>query len=136
MLCTTEACIGRSWSLVLLDKLIAHMHQMADTSGASHDACMQECATERELCWHLCMTMGLAKQYERLAQALGQTCINEKSHPLECRAQAEVWVTESIRLLYILSHKGCDLAPYNPPNVPSNCIKANCSCGCACTLPT
>ena len=51
---------------------------------------VQEFATERELCWHLCMTMGLAKQHERLAQALAQTGINEKQHPSEYRAQAQV----------------------------------------------
>ena len=51
---------------------------------------VQEFGTERELCWHLCMAMGLAKQHERLAQALAQTGINEKQHPSEYRAQAQV----------------------------------------------
>ena len=36
------------------------------------------------------MTMGLAKQHERLALALAQTGINEKQHPSEYRAQAQV----------------------------------------------
>lgn len=36
------------------------------------------------------MAMGLAKQHERLAQALAQTGINEKQHPSEYRAQAQV----------------------------------------------
>ncbi|KAA6422731.1 MAG: hypothetical protein FRX49_07266 [Trebouxia sp. A1-2] len=48
-----------------------------------------EFATERELCWHLCMTLGLAKQHERLAKALAETGINEKQQPLEYRAQAQ-----------------------------------------------
>jgi len=52
----------------------------------------QEFATERELCWHLCMTLGLAKQHERLAKALAETGINEKQQPLEYRAQAQVFV--------------------------------------------
>ncbi|DBB12255.1 hypothetical protein WJX82_010413 [Trebouxia sp. C0006] len=49
----------------------------------------KEFATERELCWHLCMTLGLAKQNERLAKALAETGINEKQQPLEYRAQAQ-----------------------------------------------
>lgn len=50
----------------------------------------QEFATERELCWHLCITLGLAKQHERLAHALSQTGINEKNQPSEYRAKAQV----------------------------------------------
>ena len=50
---------------------------------------VQEFASERELCWHLCVTLGLAKQYERLAQALAQTGINEQDQPSEYRAQAQ-----------------------------------------------
>ncbi|KAL3145534.1 hypothetical protein ABBQ32_003359 [Trebouxia sp. C0010 RCD-2024] len=49
----------------------------------------EEFATERELCWHLCITLGLAKQHERLAHALSQTGINEKNQPSEYRAKAQ-----------------------------------------------
>lgn len=38
------------------------------------------------------MTLGLAKQHERLAKALAETGINEKQQPLEYRAQAQVLV--------------------------------------------
>lgn len=51
---------------------------------------LQEFASERELCWHLCITLGLARQHERLAEALAQTGISEKSQPSEYRAQAQV----------------------------------------------
>ena len=54
-------------------------------------ALQQEFATERELCWHLCMTLGLAKQHGRLAKALAETGIDEKQQPLEYRAQAQVF---------------------------------------------
>ena len=50
----------------------------------------QEFATERELCWHLCIAMGLTRQHERLAQALAQTGIDEKNQPSEYRGQAQV----------------------------------------------
>ncbi len=61
---------------------------------------LQDFATERELCWHLCMTLGLAKQHERLAKALAETGINEKQQPLEYRAQAQV-----IFVSYKLTHQ-------------------------------
>lgn len=51
---------------------------------------LQEFATERELCWHLCITLGLAKQHARLAQALSQAGIDEKNQPSEYRAKAQV----------------------------------------------
>ena len=38
------------------------------------------------------MTLGLAKQHERLAKALAETGINEKQQPLEYRAQAHVFI--------------------------------------------
>lgn len=57
----------------------------------------QEFASERELCWHLCITMGLAGQHERLAQALGQTGIDPAKQPKEWRAQAQV----SIMILHV-----------------------------------
>ncbi len=46
------------------------------------------------------MTLGLAKQHERLAKALAETGINEKQQPLEYRAQAQVFV-----VLYKLTHQ-------------------------------
>ncbi len=46
------------------------------------------------------MTLGLAKQHERLAKALAETGINEKQQPLEYRAQAQVFV-----ILYKLTHQ-------------------------------
>lgn len=48
------------------------------------------------------MTLGLAKQNERLAKALAETGINEKQQPLEYRAQAQVLI-----ILRKLTHQLC-----------------------------
>ncbi len=48
------------------------------------------------------MTLGLAKQHERLAKALAETGVNEKQQALEYRAQAQVSV-----ILHKLIHQLC-----------------------------
>lgn len=84
----------KSMHVVAVDPVI----DLTINSYCSHCFCcpqqgydtLQEFASERELCWHLCITLGLARQHERLAEALAQTGINEKSQPSEYRAQAQV----------------------------------------------
>lgn len=71
-----------------------HLH-LHSTCCLTLFAYFQEFASERELCWHLCMALGLADQHKRLAEALAQANINETQHPTECRAQTQVWCASS-----------------------------------------
>lgn len=88
----------KSIMLLLVMVLSLILQSTFTAKGCNHRVCcphqgygtLQEFASEHELCWHLCITLGLARQHERLAEALAQTGINEKSQPSEYRAQAQV----------------------------------------------
>ena len=51
---------------------------------------LQEFAAEKELCWDLCMALGLCRRHSALAQALAKATLSERHSPMEWRASAQV----------------------------------------------
>ena len=51
---------------------------------------LQEFAAEKELCWDLCMALGLCRRHSALAQALATATLSERHSPMEWQAGAQV----------------------------------------------
>ena len=51
---------------------------------------LQEFAAEKELCWDLCMALGLCRRHSALAQAPAKATLSERHSPMEWQASAEV----------------------------------------------
>ena len=51
---------------------------------------LQEFAAEKELCWDLCMALGLCRRHSALAQALAKATLSERHSPMEWQASAQV----------------------------------------------